>query len=228
MAILTWYRAGRLEMHANGQEALMAHPDTTERRIDIFRHSIASPFVEHMTHDEDFRRKLTVEGINLADERRAKLGHRDYDVVLFSTAARCQQTAMGMCNLTKVPVLLQIKELAYPGKDTPPGGALAEMFAKLGQANVRAYNHIDTSGMIEAHATLAWSKVWNTVVECDARRTLVVGHNVFIAAMGYIASHDEDASALWDEQFETTLFGECEGYSLMMKGSAVTNVELHR
>jgi broad specificity phosphatase PhoE len=207
----------------------MANHDTTERRIDIFRHSIAAPFVTNMTHAEDFRRKLTVEGIKLADERWAKLGHPDYDVVLFSTAARCQQTALGMCSMTEVPVLLQMKELAYDGKDTPAGRALSEMFSKLGQANLKAYNHLDVQGLIEVRARLAWAKVWQTVVECDAKRTLVVGHNIFINAMGYIATYDEEnPNSCRSCVFETAEIGECEGYSLFFKGKVVTGVELYR
>jgi broad specificity phosphatase PhoE len=200
-----------------------------QRRVDVFRHGVAAPYIAGMTHAEDFRRRLTTQGKVCALKRQKLLDFPYYNAALFSPAVRCRETAALLGAEPETPTVLQVEELGYPDKTTSEGLALSEMFSKLGQANLKAYNHLDTGRIIEAHSRLAWAKVWEIIVDCDTRRTLVVGHNIFIAAMGYIASNDEESpGAAWGHMFETTSFAECQGYSLTLIGERVNTVVLHQ
>jgi broad specificity phosphatase PhoE len=207
----------------------MADGGNIERRIDVFRSSIAAQYIQGMTHAEDMRRPVTSDGIQLAKKRQVALGYPRYDIALFSPALRCMYTAGEIGELSEIPVFLEVPELCYPAKDTPEGTALAKLFSQLGDANLRAYDHDDPGNVIENHAHTAWDKVWETIVECGSKRTLVVGHNVLINAMGFIAAFDiEDQYSKRCNMFETVTLGKCEGYSLYLTDRTVVKVELHQ
>jgi phosphohistidine phosphatase SixA len=198
------------------------------REVTILVHAEATEWVQGMPHDKEIARGLTPKGKEQAAERNALFKDAPPDLTLVSTAQRSFETgylAAGLSVTKSRDSLHMLGELAYDGPDTAEGRILADIFLRLGNASLKAYNSLDV-GTIEERAGKMWDKVAELVRHYNAQKTLVVGHRPFVAAMGYLLTGGLEGFDR-DRIFGDLVWKECWGFTLTFVNDEVAAIRLH-
>ncbi len=187
---------------------------------DVLSNRLEVIFVRHGDHKDDV---LTHRGAQEATLFMKTLNGKEIQAVYHSSTSRALGTA-GV--ITGLPVVSVLITGLFPSADNPNmvpiltavGNSPKGWDTPLGEIMSRDPKAWDALG---SFAYTAWEQILRLAIPADQKTILVVGHRLFLEALGYVASNG-------DEEFTQMVLGNCEGFRITIDnlGNVIGEVAL--